>query len=368
MIGVFTIVLAIQQQNIGEKNRQKDLQIADQQQKESILTNFVKEISELLLEKNFSLTQETMARIVRPKALTAIRQLDPTRKSYLIQFLYESKLLSTNGRQLPVDLTDADLNNLNLGNKMFKRLVGFSELYLPETSLINATFTSRILISSDFNNADLTGANFSYSLLGFTNFRKAILDGVDFRYVAVPGVDFTKASMLGTKITEHQLSDALSISNAVLPNGKSGRNKNLLLNVNAEQCTLDGWAIFGSIEAVTTSSRTKNNKCYFSATGGKALMSQIVNVSDDAVKWFRHNKGEIYISAEGDHVLIRITLLNSANKVVQNYTLGPLISEHESKLMYSQRKISSVYNETTTIKTEVIFERSDGLCGEKSQT
>ncbi|CAF1446178.1 unnamed protein product [Didymodactylos carnosus] len=217
MIGVFTIVLAIQQQNIGEKNRQKDLQIADQQQKESILTNFVKEISELLLEKNFSLTQETMARIVRPKALTAIRQLDPTRKSYLIQFLYESKLLSTNGRQLPVDLTDADLNNLNLGNKMFKRLVGFSELYLPETSLINATFTSRILISSDFNNADLTGANFSYSLLGFTNFRKAILDGVDFRYVAVPGVDFTKASMLGTKITEHQLSDALSISNAVLP-------------------------------------------------------------------------------------------------------------------------------------------------------
>ncbi|CAF1619221.1 unnamed protein product, partial [Didymodactylos carnosus] len=146
-------------------------------------------------------------------------------------------------------------------------------------------------------------------------------------------------------------------------NGKSGRNKNLLLNVNAEQCTLDGWAIFGSIEAVTTSSRTKNNKCYFSATGGKALMSQIVNVSDDAVKWFRHNKGEIYISAEGDHVLIRITLLNSANKVVQNYTLGPLISEHESKLMYNQRKISSVYNETTTIKTEVIFERIDGLYG-----
>jgi len=190
MIGVFTLVLAWQQHVQGQANRLKDIEIANNErtaqirleefrrdqdrqlaatiQMDSVLSTFYQEMSELILENNRTLNDETMRKtFVRPKILATLRQLDPARKTSIIKYLYESNLLRTDNN--PLDLSGADLSNIDLSclfrcksksdGKIFSGM-NMQFLSLPNVRLVNASFVNLYLTWSNFEDSDLTGANF----------------------------------------------------------------------------------------------------------------------------------------------------------------------------------------------------------------
>jgi len=98
-------------------NRQKDLQLADDQQKENILVEYQNYLALLLLSHQLrtNASSET-CHVARFKTLSALRQLDAQRKTYLIQDLFDTDLITTSeDRDLPIiNLAAADLTNLTL--------------------------------------------------------------------------------------------------------------------------------------------------------------------------------------------------------------------------------------------------------------
>ena len=145
MIGTFTLVIALQQHNLNKENRKKDLDIADRNrqqqfqideqrraqelaldearrlqdlsiaenyQRDLVFNQYIRDLTNILLENNYFLSRSILNLIIRPKTLTILRQLDPSRKVLLIKFLYESKMLRTDYENIRVDLTDADLNGI----------------------------------------------------------------------------------------------------------------------------------------------------------------------------------------------------------------------------------------------------------------
>ncbi|CAF3764778.1 unnamed protein product [Rotaria socialis] len=126
LIVIATIIVSIQQNELNKTNRDNDLEIAqkqckhdlyisnqtreqyrelstlqrqqeqflaDQQRQESLVGNYIREISELLLSVNFTLTNKIRENIIRPQTLAVLRQLDGKMKTYAILFLCESTLL-----------------------------------------------------------------------------------------------------------------------------------------------------------------------------------------------------------------------------------------------------------------------------------
>jgi hypothetical protein len=105
LLGLFTIILALQQQSIATTNREMDLHVATNQRRQNLelaideqrngqFIAYMREISDLLLVNNFSLNKQILIAIVRPKTLAVLRQLDVIRKGYLVRYLHESRLIS----------------------------------------------------------------------------------------------------------------------------------------------------------------------------------------------------------------------------------------------------------------------------------
>ena len=117
-------------------------------------------------------------------------------------------------------------------------------------------FSEASLIGSSFYDAKLRGANFSLA-----NLR---------------GVNFTNST-----ITDDQLQSALSIRDAILPNGTLGRSRNWIQNGNPNYNTflVDHWHVQnGNITVVF--SKKNRSKCHFSLQPPttKAMMSQRIDL------------------------------------------------------------------------------------------
>jgi hypothetical protein len=95
---------------ISQQQRDTALAIAKDQQRENTLNTYLDRMSELLLNQN--LHDPKVRELARARTVTALRSLDPFRKGVLVQFLYESGLISYD--HPVVDLTGADLSNVDL--------------------------------------------------------------------------------------------------------------------------------------------------------------------------------------------------------------------------------------------------------------
>ncbi|CAF1303164.1 unnamed protein product [Rotaria sp. Silwood1] len=195
MIGVFTIVTTIQELKSNKQARDQELLIfhlqheqnkdlADNAQKQTILNEYQSFLAKLLREDGIQLDGNKASRLVtRYRTLTALAQLDPTRKVFLFKSLYEAKLISykkynaTHNENPVIDLSSADLTNV----------------YLEPSS-------SSIMDSSVYEQMDLSGVNLrnaSLSRLRFSNvrFRGTAMDMVDLRYTFGTSVDFYDSSL-----------------------------------------------------------------------------------------------------------------------------------------------------------------------------
>ncbi|CAF4599917.1 unnamed protein product, partial [Didymodactylos carnosus] len=139
MLGIFTVVITIHQQNAAAKQRAEDLNatllqriqelaiannqseanrqmaIAQKEQEKERYQNdalaaYIKEMGELLKDSNGSLTSNPVtATVARVKTLNVFRQIDPPRKVHILRFLYEASQLTNIDQNPPLDLTTADL-------------------------------------------------------------------------------------------------------------------------------------------------------------------------------------------------------------------------------------------------------------------
>lgn len=265
MIGIFTLVVALQQHSLNRENRKndyeiaqkhrqqqytineqerkqeitlnqieylQDLSIADNKQRDLVFNNYIRDLTNLLLNNNYILNRHILNIIVRPMTLTVLRQLDPIRKVLLIKFLYESKMLRTDSESNRIDLTNADLNGIQ-----FKQ-IQLKNLSLVGASIINASFISTNLIMSDFQQADLTNSLFLNSDLSQGNFYRTRLKYVQFSNSILMDCDLSLSDLTDSTITDEQIRLSSSFNMAKMPNGSLGLNRNLI-----EQCSLNHWKI-----------------------------------------------------------------------------------------------------------------------------
>lgn len=194
-------------QDAARIQHDRDQQVADQRaelerekalddQREAALQEYINKISELL-EKQLrtSPPEEDMRIVARARTLNILRRLNSERKGNVIQFLYESHLLSTRIIDLSyTQLSEANLYRARLCNaNLFKTGLFRANLFHADLTFANLSETYLV-------KADLRGAKLCYADLRGANLNEADLRGADLREAMLYGVKLQGALYNGKKI------------------------------------------------------------------------------------------------------------------------------------------------------------------------
>jgi uncharacterized protein YjbI with pentapeptide repeats len=247
VIGLYATQQIIQQQILSsESQHQTDIQIAQNQQDETVLTTYINNIQDLLLNHNLlkSKQSDNIAILARARTLSALSALNHGQDGddynrILLQFLYQTTLISRNNVVISLqdgNLSFANLVNLNLKNidlsgtyMYFSALSGTNleganlnnavmhGAYLTESAdgiLPSANLRKASLEHVNLFDADLYGVNLSGADL-----HGAVLSATDLRSASFIGADLSNAYLIGAKVTNEQLSQAKSLQGATMPDG-----------------------------------------------------------------------------------------------------------------------------------------------------
>ncbi len=206
ILGLYATQQITQQQaQLSEKQHQTDVQIANDQQQETVLQTYLDRMSDLLLNNKLQESQpgDEVRNVARARTLTVLPQLNGGRKGELVRFLYEAGLINTeadfsDAKSPIIDLQGADLRRANL------KRVNLKSVKLGRVNLNNA----------EFDNADLSGASLVNTNLRGAKFDNVDLSGADFYHADLSGADFT-----GANTTPKQLKRAKSLKDATMPDG-----------------------------------------------------------------------------------------------------------------------------------------------------
>ena len=209
-------------------------------------------------------------------------------------------------------LDNADLQSSNFRNaKLYETNFSRSEISranfqhadisysrMDHTSIRAGNFYFAKAIHTNFTHAYLADCQFLWANLQYASFRYAVLPGANFENADVQNVDFTRAVLAGVNISAGQLDVVLSITNAILPDGSTGKNKNLLQNANA-QCTdinstISHWTASGS---VFTNGNPSSNDCAFQARAANATLQQTVQLGRYR-RLVENGEGKVYIEMQ----------------------------------------------------------------------
>jgi uncharacterized protein YjbI with pentapeptide repeats len=257
LIGIITVILSAQQNNISQANRLTDLEIAHQQRekdqksgdnlrRQTVFLNYLRDASSMIINSEAMIPikqkQELPVHILgmlRTMTFTALEQLDTDfeHRVDIIRFLHAAWVLSTD-LENTVDLHHADLSHVRFDE------MTLSGIKLSYTIMFNTSFFNSNLNDSDFMMAQLTYSNFTNSQMISANLRGTQLQFTDFTNANVTFVDFSYANLLGSNITMQQLfNDSLLAYKTILPNGtlSSQEVKNLIRNGDAETDDVSAW-------------------------------------------------------------------------------------------------------------------------------
>jgi uncharacterized protein YjbI with pentapeptide repeats len=199
LIGVAFILIAYSHDlQIAREQHLSDLQISTDQHEQATLETYLDRMSDLLLKDKLleSKPGDEVRALARARTLTALRELNPDRKRILLGFLYEANLISV--RNVIVDLSFADLSHANL--------------------------SGADLDEADLRYANLQGANLSFANLhdadlGGTSLAKAILSNAFLIGAYLGRADLSFANLDRTTVTNAQLTLAISLQGAIMPDG-----------------------------------------------------------------------------------------------------------------------------------------------------
>jgi uncharacterized protein YjbI with pentapeptide repeats len=196
------------------------------------------------------------------------------------------------------DLTQAHMDNADLSSTNFQyvnaietnfsrseisnanfQYADLTQAQMNDVSIRSANFYNAKAIQTDFTHAAMPGCSFLWADLRYASFKNAFLAGTSFENADVENVDFTRAFLAGVNITAGQLNVALSITQAILPDGSIGKNKNLIKNGHAECTGTNGtvldWMIYGD---VFTNQDQSNMECSFQAREINSTLQQIIDI------------------------------------------------------------------------------------------
>jgi uncharacterized protein YjbI with pentapeptide repeats len=201
--------------------------IAQDAQQEATLQEYINKMSELLLDRKLreSNPGDEVRKIARVRTLTVLPRLNGSRKSNVIQFLYEAGLIHKSGRI--VDLTHADLTNVTLDG------LTLLEADLSQTNLRGASILDADLIGANLRRTRLQdvklsltrlmGAVLDYAWLEKTDLRGADLRGASLRHVFFVDTDLSGADLRGvTGVSQRGIVSSRGIKalkDATLPDG-----------------------------------------------------------------------------------------------------------------------------------------------------
>lgn len=220
------------------RNEQKNLQsrvqveyeIALDNQRETLLQAYLDRMSDLLLNNHLreSEVSDEVRYIARARTLTILPRLDAIRKESLLQFLYESDLISSDTGNSIIQLSGADLSHTNLSStylsganlsriklrKATLRGVTFSGTDLSYSNLCEADLHSADLFAANFSGADLSGTDLSgtdlsEANLSGANLYRANLNGANLSRTTLTGADLSEANLSGADLSETRLSGAI---------------------------------------------------------------------------------------------------------------------------------------------------------------
>lgn len=158
-------------------------------------------------------------------------RLDGLRKRSVVQFLYESGLITKD--HVVIDLTGAHLTAVNLTSANLKG-TNLRGAYMARANLVDAR-----LSEADLGNAKLFGANLSLAKLDGANLSEAVLIGdkrstlfqrisATRKYtlggVGPKNADLSGANLTNAYVSEKQLDSAESLKGATMPNGRKYEN------------------------------------------------------------------------------------------------------------------------------------------------
>ena len=209
---------------------------AERRAQDDALQSYLNQMGQLLLDRDKQLLHpeegEDARTLARAWTLTVLPRLDGLRKRSVVQFLYESGLITKN--RAVIDLTGAHLAAVNLTSANLKG-ANLRGAYMARANLVDAR-----LSEADLGDAKLFGANLSLAKLDGANLSAAVLMGdprgtpfqrisvihkytlggvgpknADLRYADLSGANLTDAY-----VSEEQLDSAKSLKGATMPNGR----------------------------------------------------------------------------------------------------------------------------------------------------
>jgi uncharacterized protein YjbI with pentapeptide repeats len=173
--------------------------ITNERNKQDALKSYLKEITNLLLDKELKSKTNESNEVQAAKSTTVLvlRELDLKRKKQLIQFLSDAKLIQSEQIGL---LKGAYLEDI------FLKGVYLNEAYMEDIKLKKSNLSESFL-----QGVNLTGAKLSRTKFYKANLKKAVLrhadlTGADLIGADLTGADLTGALLLNANLTKTKLS------------------------------------------------------------------------------------------------------------------------------------------------------------------
>lgn len=194
-----------------EKRTQNEKRNAEDRIMEDVLQSFLDKIDDLLTNpKLYNAEDGTVLRnIARTRTLTTLRRIDFRRKSILLHFLTESGLVNKQHGFVIIDLSGANLENVEIHDANFEGAI------LNEANLQGAK-----LDHCNLNGAFLIDTNLQSSYLMYCSLENAKLSA-DVPLARAQITNLRGANLNGASLANTNMIDVRFDENTVLPDGTS---------------------------------------------------------------------------------------------------------------------------------------------------
>jgi hypothetical protein len=207
----------------NRQQREQELQTADRRAQDEALQAYLDQMSDMLIPNNDQPTlyddrpPDSLRTVARARTLTVLPRLDGDRKAHVVQFLYESGLISS--ERWVLDLSNANLSGADLSHADLSH-ADLSHAILSEAKLNGATLSHALLSEATLIGAHLPGATLSEATLSEATL-SANLSEANLSEADLSKADLSWANLSGaTGWTEEQLYKASSLNFVTMPNGQ----------------------------------------------------------------------------------------------------------------------------------------------------
>jgi uncharacterized protein YjbI with pentapeptide repeats len=206
---------------LGTLNSNRQNEIAQANQKDAVIREYIKEMKGMLLDKTVAKEAKQpgseangVARALTLTALTQLKGEGPARRTLVFQFLRESNfpILAGSEKVQGANLVGYDLSEANLSEANLRRANLFGanlmRANLMRANLIRANLWRANLRGAKLIRAKLSGANLIRANLSGANLIRANLSGADLSGANLSGANLWGANLRGADLSGANLSGA----------------------------------------------------------------------------------------------------------------------------------------------------------------